>query len=424
MTARLNTILLGIAIVCLSLIMIWGFAGWYLTKDARQQLSAFLQENFQNNALNSIDAELLSYKTTLVGAKASIKISSKVAFIDEQIGELFLNAKLFFGPVFIDDGKLRFGKLLWKISLDPLLAAKQLSESSQTQIGEIFKSKQPFLSLLIDFDKSLRYHSHIRALATASLRADHIISDGVVSADSLQNKMQIHADNLSLVATTGLLEIPTLTIDLDINKQKQRQQKLIRYTTKPFKLSLSGVSGAASKRIFISKGNLAHINPFLSGKLQLITPQMKQLELMINLRDLSISGYQQFLQAEAQAFNLKQQIQWTLDENAETPEGQDHIWLLNDKIDQQRGQLTKIVAQKMLPNKTSLINLSLDINQEANILPKFMHQKLLSYSKRGVVNQIDNHYQMVITSANNKLLVNNSSMTWGDFLQAFTAERN
>ncbi|HFC91516.1 MAG TPA: hypothetical protein ENJ51_01740 [Leucothrix mucor] len=424
MTTRFNTILLGIAIVFLSLIMIWGLAGWYLTKDAQQQLSDFLQENVQNNALNSIDAELLSYKTTLVGAKASLKISSKIAFIDEQMGELFLNANLFFGPVFIDDGKLRFGKVLWKISLDPLLAAQQLSESSQTQIGEIFKSNSPFLSLWVDFDNTLHYHSHIRTLATASLRADHIISDGVLSADSLHNKMQIHADNLSLIATTGLLEIPRLIIDVDINKQKQRQQKLIHYTTKPFKLTLSGMSGTVSKPIFIAKGNLAHINQFLSGKLQLITPQTKQLELIITLRDVSTRGYQQFLQAEAQAFNLKQQIQWTLEENAETPEGQDHIWLLNDKIDQQRGQLTKIVAQKMLSKKTSLINISLDTTKEATILPEFMYQKLLRYSQRGMLNKIENHYQMVITSANNKLLVNHNSMTWGDFLQALATERN
>jgi hypothetical protein len=397
--------------------MLWGVAGWYITKDAQQQLSAFLQENFQNNELNSIDAELLKYKTNLIGATASIKISSKIAFIDEQIGELFLKAKLYYGPVFIDDGKLRFGKVLWKISLDPLLAAKHISESSQSQIGEIFKSSQPFLSLLIKFDNTLRYHSHIRTLATASLRADHIISDGILSADSLQNQMQIHATNLSLVASTGLLDIPRLDLDLNISKQKFMQQKHISYSTKPFKLSFSNMSGAATKRIFISDGNLAHINQFLSGKLQFKTQQTKELELGINLRDVSISGYQKLLQTEAQAFNLKQQIEWTLEENAETPEGQDHIWQLNNKIEQQRGQLTQIVAQKMLPKETSLINLSLDIKNETNILPEFLYQKLASYSKRGVINQIDNHYQLVITSANDKLLVNNNSMSWDDFLR-------
>ncbi|MCK5919134.1 MAG: hypothetical protein KAG34_11940 [Cocleimonas sp.] len=422
--ARFNTLLLGVAIVCLFLVMIWGLAGWYVTKNGHQQLTIFLQKNFDTDELNSIDVELLRYKTNFIGATASIKVSSKVAFIDEQIGELFFNAKLYYGPVFIDNGKLRFGKVLWKISLDPLLAAKHISESSQTQIGEIFKSNKPFLSLLIDFDNTLRYHSHLRMLATPSLRADRVISDGVLSADSLQQKMQIDASNLSFVTSTGLLDISTLTINLDINKQKQGQQKLIRYTTTPFKLSLSGISGVTARSIFISRGNLVHINQLLSGKLLLKAQQAKELELIINMRDLSVSGYQQFLQAEGQALNLKQQIQWTLEENAETPEGQDHIWQLNDKIDQQRGRSTQIVAQKMLPKKTSLINVSLDINKKNNVLPEFMHKNLANYSKYGVLNKIDSHYQMVIRSAGNKLFVNNDPMTWDDFLQAFIDEGN
>ena len=423
MTARLNNILLGVAIACLSLIMIWGLLGWYITKDARQQLIVFLQENVQNKTLNSIDAELLSYKTTLIGAKASIKISSKIAFIDEQIGELLLNAQLYYGPVFIDDGTLRFGKVLWKVSLDPLRAAHSISESSQAIRNEIFQSNKPFLSLFIDFDNTQRYHSHIRALTTASLRADHLISDGVVSADSLQNKMHIQAENLSLIASTNVLNIPTLEINLTLSQQKQRQQKLIRYTTKPFKLSFSETLGTTSQRLFTSNGSLVHRKQLLSGKLQLKTQRAEELALRVDLRDLSVRGYQQFLEAEAQVFNLKQQIQWTLEENAETPEGQDHIWQLNDRIEQQRGQLTYIVAKKMLPKKTSLIHLSFDRSKKIE-LPTFMRQALTSYSERGVLNQIDDHYQMVITSEGNQLFVNNRSMTWRRFLQVFLAERN
>ena len=53
-----------------------------------------------------------------------------------------------------------------------------------------------------------------------------------------------------------------------------------------------------------------------------------------------------------------------------------------------------------------------------------MWQALTSYSERGVLNQIDDHYQMVITSEGNQLFVNNRSMTWRRFLQVFLAERN
>jgi hypothetical protein len=61
-TARLNNLFLGVAIACLSLMMVWGLMGWYITKDAHQQLTVFLQESVQNKTLNSVDAELLSYK--------------------------------------------------------------------------------------------------------------------------------------------------------------------------------------------------------------------------------------------------------------------------------------------------------------------------------------------------------------------------
>ena len=254
----IKKLLLILIIFFLTSIMLWGFWGWFIAKESEQQLKAFISDSFHQDELNSINAEILQYKPSFSGARITIKISSKVEFIREQIGELFLNAKLLNGPIFYDDGKLLFGKALWKISLDKSIAAEHLADTSQAKIQGLFKSKVPFLSILLGFDNSLSYQSHIRDLSSASVQIKNIVSAGKIDKNTHSNHLSVQFQGASFMTETGVISIPKLDIEINIDKQSFLSQKHLSYSTKPFFL-VSGIN-PNDKKSFVSKGTFSHFN--------------------------------------------------------------------------------------------------------------------------------------------------------------------
>ena len=416
----IKRILLISSISFLIAIMLWGFWGWFIADKSEKQLKAFIIDNFHEAEFNSVDASLLHYKRTFFGATATIKISSKVDFIEEQLGDLFLKAKLLNGPVFYDNGQFFLGKALWKISFDQSVSAEKLSDSSQEKIRQLFKSKSSFLSVLIGFDNSLTYRSHIKELSSSSLQIKNIVSEGKTNTKVLFQQLNIQLKNISFLSEIGVIDIPQ--IDIKIDRQVDSLGKHLRYSSKPFLVSYTHNK---KKYLIFLKGFFYNKNNKLSGLIDLKyhidgEPSVENnldSGLSIELKDLSIKGYQYFLQTEAQIQNLTQQVLWTIEDNAETPEGQDHIWKLYDQIKSKHKLASEIVPQVVFADKASRLNFSLDLPKNNEILTPFLKRYLLRLADNGIVNQWNQHYQLEIKYNKNKLLINNNPMNWTDFLK-------
>ena len=413
-----KTILILIIII-LSSVMLWGFWGWFVAKESEQQLKKILQKNVHNAQLSSIDAELLNYKTHFLGADASVKVTSKVAFIKEQIGELSLNVKLLNGPLFYDDGKVLFGKALWKISLDSSSEKINILGTEKNKTPDFFKKNTSFLSVLIGFDNSLSYQSHITKLSSASLQIKDIASKGNIDKNALSSHLRIYIKDISLLTDLGIINIPELDISINIDQQPFLLQKHISYITKPFLISLN-----SSKKLrisFTSKGNFSYINNKLSGLFRLNDNTLAKPILEVAAYNLSVEGYHSFLQVEAHVLNLKQQVQWILEEGAETPEDQDHIWQLYEQLNTIRNSITRVMTEEIFVKESSRLKLSLELPQEKPFLPTLLwlslKKKLSLLSENGILNQVNTHYQIEIKSNKNKLLINDNIMTWEELLK-------
>jgi len=396
-------------VISLSLIMLWGFWGWFVTKESEQQLRMFLQDNFNKVATNNISAELSSYKTNLIGADTSIKINSKVDFIQAKIDELSLKAKLLNGPVFYEDGNILFGKALWRISLDSSVLKRNPPDSEKNL---------PFLSVLIGFDNRLSYQSHLRKLSFPSLYIESIVTTGTIGQDALANRLAMTMNDISFLTEFGVVNIPELDIDININKQKFLLQKHISYTIKPF--IITSKENETNNISLVSKGNFSYINNKLSGLFELHYADTSNTILSVEAYNLSVKAYQSFLQSEANILNLKQQVRWTLEEGAETPEGQDHLWKLYDQINNKRHSVSKIMTQKVFVDNNSRLKFFLALSQNKPFLPDvlwlILKKKLAQLSEKGLLNQVNSHYQIEIKSSHNKLLINDNPMKWEEVL--------
>lgn len=421
----LKKTVLTLTFVVLIAVMLWGFFWWSVVKKSEEQLSHFLQESFHDDALNSIDAELLQYKVGLTGAKASIKVSSKIEVIEEQMGELYIQARLINGPVFYNDGAIHFGKAMWMLSLDASLNKDKAIDSSQDKLQEIITPAVPFMSILVDFEDHFTYHSHIKNLSTASIDAEHIISDGSVSSKALENEFSIHIRSLSLMTEYGAVEIPTMNLSVKVSKQRTEQRKKIIFSTDSFMIDFPKALSKQQTYTADIDGNLFYLNNLLSGlsnvrlEVKKTPVETEKSQLEVSFHKLSVEGYQSFLFAEAEIFNLYEQVQWTLEENAETPEGQDHIWHLYDRLADKNKQLAKIITQKLFFSEQSKLEFSLDLAKHNESVPTFFKRRLSTLVRNNVFNQDGDHYQLALKSQNGSLMVNNNSMAWDIFIQQF-----
>ncbi|RTZ65205.1 MAG: hypothetical protein DSZ29_04625, partial [Aquificaceae bacterium] len=279
--------------------------------------------------------------------------------------------------------------------------------------------KIPFLSVLIGFDNSLSYQSHISKLSSASLHIKDITSKGSIDKNSLSNHLNIHINDISLLTELGVVDIPALDIAINIDQQQFLLQKHIRYTVKPFVISSEKTEN--SNGVFQSKGNFTYINNKLSGIFELNYSSSIEPTLYVEAHNLSVEGYQSFLQVEAQILNLKQQVQWTLEEGAETPEGQAHIWQLYEQLNNKRHSISKIMTQEVFAENDSRLKLSITLPQNVSFLPSplllSLKEKLALFSENGLLNQVNNHYQGELKSNGNKLLINNNSISWEELLK-------
>ena len=409
-------------VITLLLITLWGFFGWSLANQSREQLNTFLSVNLHDAEMNSIDAQLLTYTPTLIGAKTSVKVSSKVEFIKEQIGDLLITARLFNGPVFYDDGKVFFGKALWKLSLDSSMRERELSTEHKLNTEDIIKSKKPSLSVLVDFNDDISYRSHIKKLATASLSIKDLLLEGNIKNNAKESRLNIHVKQISFLSDAGIIDIPALDVAFQLDQSLSAKQQHLSYLSEPFELK------DTARKLHLtmaSSGKIIQINNSLSGLLNIkfkndIAPINRNSNLQIKLQNLSVAGYQALLQTEADILNLKQQIEWTLDNDAETPEGQDHIWRLYDQLETKNLPLAEVLAKKIFEDADSELSMMLNVEDLEKSLPPVLRQKLLKWVNDGLINQVDNHFRSKLQSKNDVLVINNIAMTWLELIKAFS----
>ncbi|HIQ14398.1 MAG TPA: hypothetical protein EYH38_02345 [Leucothrix sp.] len=113
----------------------------------------------------------------------------------------------------------------------------------------------------------------------------------------------------------------------------------------------------------------------------------------IFLKGLSSDGFLRYSELEAELDNLKQQAQWSLQENGEFPEGQDQIWQLYDEIDENIQRLPSIILNELF-NKDSRIQL------KAESLNSSGQSELI-----GELRRIDASTQMILKNQNENPLM-------------------
>lgn len=337
----MKKLLSSIIILTVLVVILWATASLYLGSKSEKEFKSYLQKNSQVVGKKLFRAELLRYKKTLTGANATLLISSDFPVISERMGDFELNAKLYNGPLFIRKSGVKFGSSRWLLSFpdDPDINQK---------LKEFFPESLPLGVVRIDFDKKAHYWTKANmSFAEAIITGDYdlqtddnhgAIALNNVSYGAARNRVSAEKINISYQHQKAITaNYKPGTASVQVVNLKMSHQNL----SKSLSVNLKGnsnISYAADPKNELSgfikvdvSNQQTNSYPFESANISLL------------FKGLSSNGFVAYNEANAELENLKQQVDWVLEELGELPEGQDQIWELYDRIE----QATKALPQKL-----------------------------------------------------------------------------
>lgn len=348
------------------LLILWALAGWYFGATAEQSFKSYLQENTQIAGEKLLRAELLDYRKTLMGAKASLRVSSDMPFVSERMGEFNVNVKLLNGPLFISKSGFSIGSSRWVLQIDE----SSLTEEELENLKSFFPSSLPNATVKVDFEQQAHY-----SIKSKTSIADAVIT-GVFNLDTHNNRGAISLDNFQVEFSPNQFIEKISAKKVNISYQ---HQKAITAAYKPgttsvqipsLRLKFKRLNGAFDLKTNI-KSNISSKDSYLNGFIKADIKQNKSnnfpvdsAKLSVLFKGISADGFVAFSETRADFDNLKEQAGWVLEENGEFPEGQDQIWTLYDRIETASKQLPKILLKKML-NDDSLLQFKAETQTQA-----------------------------------------------------------
>ena len=344
----MKKILPSIILMILVVFILWVLMGWYLGSKLEKTLILY-QNNPELSDENDFQIELLSYKRTVLGAKAKFQINFNYPVLGGLFDKIEINAKEINGPIFVNESGIGLGKSHWLFQIDESTLDLDMLES----IKLFFPDELPLLNATIGFDDRVHYQSK------AKLPIARFLLTGFYDAATKESRSAIALEKLSLRNdSVGLVAEKVL---LSIQHQKTKNKTYI-----PEKVSISipslEVNSSLFKHpIFLELKANSHIyseNEQLNGFIKVLLKQQRinndsfivpvsSANLALYFNKLSSSVLFSFSEINAEISNLHQQVSWVLEENGQYPEGQDQIWQLNDELKSLLEQRSKILVNKL-----------------------------------------------------------------------------
>jgi hypothetical protein len=358
----MKKILSSLFILLLLFVLLWGAAGWYFGANAHSELKQYLQHAASIPGEKLFRGEILDFKKTAFGAKARLRIHSDTLFLNEALGDIDINARLLNGPVFIDknapfDHLLNVGTTRWHLSIK-----QDALEPSQADIlATLFPDQLPTATIVIDFENKAHYQIMLQSYFGKAL------IQGMYDLNSAENRGVVKLENVILNVLSFQIKMAQASIDF------QHQENI----TAEFK---PGTTHIAIPELLLTHAKLLqairleinadtaiqttskHKQDFLTALVKMHITQkhtenkpaelpVDEADLRLQIDNLSINGLIAVSETRAELDNLRQQVQWTLEESGELPEGQDRIWQLNDQLQHRQDQLPVLISQKLFADE-------------------------------------------------------------------------
>lgn len=341
----------------LLLFFMWVAMAWYFGERTEKEFISVLENNLQEPGEKLFRAELLSYRKTLLGANAKLRISSDISVVSERMGEFQLQADLLNGPIFLSKSGIDIGSARWLLSFDK----KSIDAEQSENLHSFFPEQLPTASVRVDFDKKAHYVGNIQS------NMFDAIATGFFDLRSLSNLGSIKVSNFSYGDFANRVHAKALQISYQHQKSLSSNYKpgttsiqipelILTLKQLPEDLSFaakvnSNISFRNNELSGFIKANLVGSN----ASSKIVNNPVTKAQVTLLFKGISSEGFIRLSEAKAELDNLQQQAQWLLEEQGEFPEGRDQIWQLQESIDSATKSLPATLKESVfIPGKSQI----------------------------------------------------------------------
>jgi len=345
-------------ILLILLLALWVLLLWYIGERTEAELKRVLEHNSQQTGEQLLRVELVSYKKNLLGADASLRISSEVPIISKHLGELQITAKMFNGPIFLTKSGIDIGSSRWFFSF----GESNFDNDDIENLLNFFPADLPSASVNIDFDQKVHYSSKIDTLWFKS------VTNGFYDLKYQLNRGSVDIDKFKYGALANLVLAEKLHISyqhqkpLNSNYKPDSTSILIpeliinhKFLASPVIYSVKVISNIVSSNKELS-GFIKIIMKRTESSIQINTNLVDSAQISLLFKGISSDGLIKWYEVKSDLDNLQQQSQWLLEEQGELPEGQDQIWQLQDRIEMATKELPKTFKESVFNHGKSQIH--------------------------------------------------------------------
>lgn len=333
-----STVLISIVLVAS-----WIVSSWYYGSKTEKKFKKLFHETTQISDKELYDVELLNYQKALFSAKARIRLSSHIPFIDRNINSLELDIKLQNGPFFIDKSGLSIGQSRWHITLEDGIQSDTEDNKPDFLVGLL-----PAI-VHVDFTNKARYFLDGKdSKIQPTIQGTYDLQTGMNQGFLVLKGIDIDSFQGKIVAKKARLNYQygnkqgNLTLDIPSLQFNQGQNL--------FESNLEGNSDISIKNKVLS--GAIEIN--LKSKNNTSDYSIKNIATKLTFKGVSTSGLVDFNTAYEHFKTLHQQAVWQREENGEFPEGQDQIWQTYNQIEEFSYKLPKLLSSEVLSADSSL----------------------------------------------------------------------
>ena len=346
----------------------WVGSSWYIGKETEKLVRAQIDQANQQLAVRGVRQELVSYDSSLLGAKAVTRLQVTEPVIAEWLNNVQFTHTIKNGPVLFANG-VSLGVSHWDSRLD----TSSLPEKTKAFVDKAFAGGEPLVATTkIGFDQVLHTQMTINPMdarleeSNGTLKLAGVTLTADISAKDKSGPFIITADKFEWRDQNASLAIPSLQAEgqagavaggLENFTAKAPEITILAAgETAPLKMDLTMQSSTTEQN-----GSIQGNGSFQLANIQGPHALVKQADIKVDYAGFKLDGLKdiQALQAKLQA--LQEQMQ--VDEVAtELPEGQKQQQQLGQQAQQVTEELLDVILNKVLQAGESKLRYDLNLD--------------------------------------------------------------
>lgn len=328
-------------------ICLWVLSVDHIARETEKEITASLDTFLDSADSGLIKPALIDYNRSFLSSTLTISLSSDHPGIDSMLKDIVVTGKVQHGPLIITDQHI-------------MLKTAHVDFSLYDKINADINEEMFSAQMSVDYDLVRQVEVKLN-----SLNLD-IAGIELVSKEAFMNYAFRPDDKFS-----GEFEfsIPELRLTDRENQVQMSEGKVL--------LSLSPAGNDVDSLRFMAKNASLDINDVINEENVTLTAEVAftdkdvvsfQTDMLskdnaessttITVDNLNLDGFKDTFVGFLNYHNLSDQIDWTLEDSAYSPDGQDRLYELLGRLDENGSEMTDILANRVLTPNISRIQIT------------------------------------------------------------------